>query len=117
MFNFLFVMLMSGCMTNKRMLTHAKRDLNNYNCLKQIERKFEDNQCFRLEVYKDGVQVVFRCRKPDMKRRNLWDKWWFRITSPTMRLPPELILQIEAHTICLDSEIRLEAYPPKEEEE
>lgn len=102
-------------MSNKRMLIHAKNHLSNYNCFKQIEGKLKDNHCVRLEVYKDGAQVVFRCNKPDRMRRNLWDTWWFRITSPILRLPPELILEIEKHTICIDSQIRLEAYPPTEE--
>ena len=117
MFSFLFAILMTGCMTNKRMLTHARSDLNNYNCLKQIEKKLKDNHCVRLEEYKDNIQVVVRCDKPDMRRKNLWDKWWFRMTSSTLQFPPELIVQVEEHTICIDSQIRLEAYPPKEEEQ
>ena len=117
MFSFLFAILMTGCMTNKRMLANAKRDIANHNCLKQVEGKLLVNQCNRIEIYREEIQVVFRCIKPDIKRQNLWDTWWFRMTSSTLQFPPELIVQVEQHTICIDSQIRLEAYPAKEEEQ
>ena len=115
MLNFLFILLMSGCMSNKRMLNGAKNYMNGVNCYKKIERKLDDNHCTNLEIYRDDVQVVFRCMKVDRERKNIWDTWWFRITSPLLRIPPELILKIEEHTICIDAQIRLEAYPPEDE--
>ena len=111
---FLLLLALTGCMTNKKMLNNAKNHMNNINCLKKIEKKFFENQGPNIEVYKERNLIVFRCKKPDIKRKNFWDTWWFRITSPILKIPPELALEIEQHTICIDSQIRLEAYPPEE---
>ncbi len=114
MFNLMFVLLLSGCMTNKKMIENAREYMSGINCLKRLERKLEDNQCTKLEIFRERDQVVFRCHKIEKYKKNLWDTWWFRLTSSGRKFKPEDLVAVEAHTICIDPQFRIEAYPPEE---
>ena len=82
-------------------------------CLEEIEIKLMENNCRDIEVFRGKEQFVFRCQKPDRMRKNLWDSWWFRLTSSIKKWPDEIIDEVEHHTICIDGRHRLEAYPPE----
>ena len=115
MFNLIFVLLLSGCMTtNKRMIENAREYMSNVNCLSRLERKLEDSQCTKLEIFRGRDQVVFRCHKTEKLKKNLWDTWWFRLTSTGQKFEAEKLPVVEAHTICSDPQFRIEAYPPEE---
>ena len=116
MLSFLFMLLLSGCVSNKKMLKDAREYMSNVNCLSRLERKFEDNHCTKLEIYRGHNQVVFRCHKISKYKKNMWDTWWFRLTSTGRKFTPEDLALVEAHTICIDPQYRIEAYPPEEEE-
>ena len=111
MLSFLFMLLLSGCVTNKRTLKHVRGQLGNTECLTKLEKKLYENECFHLEAYRGRDQVVLRCQKPDIKRKNIWDTWWFRITSSKRKILVENLHIIKKHTICIDKDFRLETYP------
>jgi len=115
MLSFLFILLFSGCVSNKKMLKDAREYMSNVSCLSRLERKLEDNQCTKLEIFRGRDQVVFRCHKIEKYKKNLWDTWWFRLTSTGKKFDSEKLPTIEAHTICIDPQYRIEAYPPEEE--
>jgi len=110
-FKFLFLLMFSGCMTNKKMLAQAKASIDGSNCLAKLEEKLRDNHCGRLEVVRKEHEILVRCKKPDNQRKNFWDTWWFRISSSMLDIDAEELLLIEEHTICIDARFRIEAYP------
>ena len=97
-------------MTQKKQLNLISDQLIGY-CLEEIELRLKENGCYNIEHYKTKNSLVFRCSKPVNKRKNVWDHWWFRLTSSGMRLPPEYAEEIRSHTVCIDGMHRLEAYP------
>ena len=101
-------------MTNKKMLSDAREVLSNINCLERVELKLKKNRCYNIEIYRGYDNVIFRCQKPNMKRKNFWDTWWFRLTSSSNKFEPKKLPIIEKHTVCFDSQYRIEAYPPEE---
>jgi len=105
-------LLFSGCVTNKKMLERAKVEVIGI-CLEEIEIKLMENNCNNIEFFRGKEQFVFRCQKPDKMRKNLWDSWWFRITSSIKQWPDEVVAEVKHHTICIDGRHRLEAYPPE----
>ena len=113
MFNLLFILLFGSCMTNKKMLEKAKTEIVGQ-CLEEVQFKMERNGCYDVEYCRGRTQIVFRCSKPDIRRNNFWDTWWFRLTSSIQEWKPELIETVEKHTICIDGRHRIEAYPPEE---
>ena len=112
MFNFLFLLSIGGCMSNKRQLEMAKEQIYG-NCLEEIEIKLMEAGCDNVEFFRGREQFVFRCQRPDRMRKNFWDTWWFRLTSSIKQWPDELIAEVKHHTICIDGLHRLEAYPPE----
>ena len=116
MFNIFFMgVLLSGCLSNKHMLKDAREELNGFNCLERLETKLLENKCHSIRSYRGPNSIIFRCHKADIKRENLWDTWWFRLTSSLNKFDPKKLPIVDKHTICLDSQIRIEAYPPEEE--
>ena len=57
------------------------------------------------------TEVVVRCYKDADKRGKFWDNWVFRISHANLQVNPESYTQISKHTICVDQNIRIEAYP------
>lgn len=114
MFYFLMLLTTTGCMTNKKMLEKAKTQIIGQ-CLDEIEIKLMKNGCPNIEYFRRPQQFVFRCEKPDVRRSNFWDTWWFRLTSSGLKWPADKLPEVEEHTICIDGRFRLEAYPPEEE--
>jgi len=113
MMNLLFLLLFTGCMTNKKQLEVAKNQIYG-NCLEEIEIKLMGVGCDNLEYFRGKDQYVFRCLRPDRMRKSFWDTWWFRLTSSIKEWPDEMVAEVKHHTICLDGQYRIEAYPPEE---
>ena len=114
MLNLLFALLFAGCITTKKQIEHARGQIIGQ-CLEKIQAKLLENNCNNIEYYRGHDQFVFRCEKVDKMRKNMWDTWWFRLTSSIKEWPPEKLAIIEQHTICTDGLHRLEAYPPEKE--
>ena len=68
----LLLSLLAGCMTNKKQIDRAKTELVGQ-CLEQIEIKLKVNECADIEVYENPGVLIFRCKKPDVRRKNIWD--------------------------------------------
>ena len=57
--------------------------------------------------------IMFRCHKPDSHRGEFWDNYIFRVSPKDLVYASEEDRKlVDKHTICVDSHIRLEAYPP-----
>ena len=112
---FLLITLLSGCMTHKKQLEWAKTQVIGQ-CLDSVQEKLIDNGCPNVEYFRGKNVYVFRCKKPDVQRKNFWDTWWFRLTSSGLKWPEDIIKEVEDHTICIDGRFRLEAYPPVKED-
>ena len=112
-FYFLFLLSMGGCMSNKKLIEQARSDIDGVNCLIKLEEKLKENHCSRLEVNRRRHEVMIRCLKVDRERKNFWDTWWFRISSSMLQIHPDQIQQVKEHTICIDPQFRIEAYPPE----
>ena len=112
MFYFLFLLSMFSCMSNKKQLEIAKKQIYS-NCLEGVEIKLMENGCNNIEYFRGRDQFVFRCQRPDRMRKNFWDTWWFRLTSSIKEWPEEVINEVRHHTICIDGQYRIEAYPPE----
>ena len=113
MLNLLFLLIFSGCMTNKKMIAQARRAIDGADCLVKFEKKLKENHCFNIEVDRRQHEVVIRCKKPNNQRENFWDTWWFRLSPSMLQIHPDQVDQVEEHTICLDPQFRIEAYPPE----
>ena len=116
MFNFLFIAIISSCTpSNKKMLERAEAYIGGTDCLANVERILKENHCPNIEVYVGEDNVVFRCQKVNRERKNLWDSWWFRVSSSIKEYSELELPAIEEHTICIDAQVRIEAYPPRED--
>tara|TARA_R100001510_G_C7538682_1_gene127170 strand:- start:263 stop:607 length:345 start_codon:yes stop_codon:yes gene_type:complete len=114
MLSLIFLLLLNGCITTKKQLEWAKAQVIGQ-CIEEIEIKLMRSGCVHIEYIRGRDQFVFRCDKPDNMRINLWDTWWFRVTSSIKEWPDEVIEEVERHTICVDGRHRLEAYPPEKQ--
>ena len=108
-----FLILMLGSCAKLSLLQSAKFAFrNNTQCVDRLKAYMNSAGCDKLLYKEDGHSVILRCYKDDSKRGKFWDNYWFRI-SPAGLMPNENdIVEIETHTICLDDNNRLEAYPP-----
>ena len=113
MFNFLFILTLGGCMTTKKQIEEARNEIDGVDCLIKLEAKFRESHCTRLEVKRGRHEIMIRCKKTDRDRKNFWDTWWFRMSSSMLQIHPDQIEQVENHTICIDPQVRIEAYPPE----
>ena len=111
MFNFLFLLSFSGCMTNKKMIEKARNEIGGVDCLIKLEKKFLENHCTSLDIHRERYYFLVRCKKTNKERKNFWDSWWFRISSIGLEIHPDYLANIEEHTICTDARFRIEAYP------
>ena len=105
----------SGCVTNKKLIKDARIELNDIKCIEKVEQKLKKAQCSNIEVYRGSDYMVFRCKKADLRRDSFWDSWWFRLTSTWLKHDPVNLSLVKAHTICVDQQFRIEAYPPTKE--
>ncbi len=113
MFNLLFLLTLGSCMTTNKQIEKARGVMGGVDCLVRLEKKLRKSHCSQLEVKRGMHQMVLRCKKVDRDRKNIWDTWWFRLSSSILEIHPDLIEEIEKHTICIDAQVRIEAYPPE----
>ena len=108
------MLTIGSCATNKKLLSEARSALSGFSCLERVEARLKESKCHNIEIYRGTDSIVFRCHKPDIKRENFWDTWWFRLTSSMNKFEPKKLPIVEKHTICIDPQHRIEAYPPEE---
>lgn len=110
---FLFIILMAGCVSNQKKIEMARAEIDGSNCLIKLEKKLLEHQCRYIDV-KRGMDFAYvRCKKVDRERENFWDTWWFKITGSDIEIHSDDIEEVENHTICIDPQFRVEAYPPE----
>ena len=107
-----FILSTMGCM-KKDMVKAARSAFSDNNCAKTLETYMRSAGCSDATIVNRDVEVIIRCKKPDSKRKNIWDTYWFRFTPSNLKIHDSQIDEIEKHTICIDPAHRLEAYPPE----
>ena len=111
----LLFLLLFSCL-KKQPLNHktVRGFFENKVCLETLRKNLNEADCPQLRYTSLGVNdVMFRCHKPDAERGDFWDNYVFRISPATTQYKDAGSLElIQDHTICLDSKIRIEAYPP-----
>ena len=111
-----FIFLLSCINSNMRYIKKARTDFQYAtSCADTLKAKFREAECNKViaEEYppNNPSEVVVRCYKDADKRGKFWDNWVFRISHANLQVAPESYTQISKHTICIDQNIRIEAYP------
>ena len=69
--------------------------------------------CKEMIVQKETeYQWLIRCQKPDHIRGEFWDNYIFRFSPSVAVYEPNDLPVVDKHTICIDNDIRIEAFPP-----
>ena len=97
----------------KDMVLAAKTAFTNENCVRTLKAYMQSSGCPEIKVYERNFEIILRCEKPDEKRGQVWDQYWFRITPAALEIDFKQNPEVEQHTICIDSQHRIEAYPPE----
>ena len=91
--------------------SNVKEFFNNSNCAAKLEEKLKAVGCNQLKTAKTSEwDILFLCIKEDKHRKHYWDNNVFRISPTIMYYNDEDQIWVDKHTICLDNEIRIEAY-------
>ena len=108
----LFLLTLSAC-SKQKLITSAKKAFNNANCMKTLEVYIRNTECPEMNIHEDQYSIAFRCKKPDNHRGKLWDNYWFRVSHAGLNISEDILFDIESHTVCIDKQHRIEAYPPE----
>ena len=114
--NLIFILFFASCMTSTRSYIKIARGAfpKGLDCGETMKSELAKSGCVKLLVDESSSNsAVIRCLKNDKDRGKFWDNWTFRITSAKIQLDPESFVEIRQHTICIDKNIRVEAYPPE----
>ena len=113
---FLIVFLSCGKQTKDIHFQYRKVFFEVEDCLETLKKNMSAADCQMLSVTSaTESDVMIRCHKPDDERGEFWDNYIFRISPANISYSTEEdISLIDAHTICLDAGMRIEAYPPNE---
>jgi len=109
----LMFLLTLGCVKQDKLLNSAKHAFRNNNCIATLRAYAQSAGCPELIVHERPPEVIIRCEKPDEERGKFYDNYWFRITPANLSIDITQLPEIEKHTICIDKDVRLEAYPPE----
>ena len=107
----LLIMGIAGC-PKKDLVKEARSAFTNQNCARTLETYVRSAGCESVTTINRPMEVLFRCEKPDSKRGKVWDNYWFRISPSNLIIYTEQLPEVERHTICIDEQHRIEAYPP-----
>ena len=110
---YFLILLLAGCVSNQKKIEIAKAEIDGANCLIKLEKKLLENHCKRINIRRGMNFAYIQCDKIDRERENFWDTWWFKITRSDIEIHSDDIEQVEKHTICIDPQFRIEAYPPE----
>ena len=94
---------------------NLKTALDQDNCIESLRAKIEESDCVKLSymIKNNGSDSVIRCHKDDKDRKNKWDTYAFRLVYSDIPVPAGHEAFAKRYTVCLDSEWRIEAYPPR----
>lgn len=108
----LFLLSLMSC---HKPLTHlgAKQYFSNQNCAETLKYHFDLVGCKDIIAEQENqFQWLVRCQKPDHERGDFWDNYIFRFSPSVAIYDPDDLKVVEAHTICIDDKVRIEAYKP-----
>jgi len=109
----LLFLLMFGCAKQDKLVQSAKYAFRDNNCLETLKAYVTSAGCPEMFVEERKNEVLFRCKKPDNERGKFYDNYWFRISHAGLTITEGALPEIEKHTICIDNQVRIEAYPPE----
>ena len=108
----LLFLLMFGCAKQDKLLNSAKMAFRDNNCVETLRAYVKSAGCPEMFVDQRENEIIFRCKKPDEERGKFYDNYWFRISPAGLVIHEDALPEIEKHTICIDNQARIEAYPP-----
>ena len=108
----LFLLSLMSCHKPLNHIT-AKQYFSAERCVETLEYHLKLVGCEKIQTQSDGpFHVLIRCHKKDSERGEFWDNYVFRISPAALRYEEEIQKEVDEYTICLDPQIRLEAFPP-----
>jgi len=112
--NLIFILFFASCITSTRsFIKNARTQFpKGFYCNDIIKQKMNQAGCTQLLIDESATELTVRCHKEDKDRGEFWDNWVFRITRSDTEINPEAFVEVRQHTICIDQNIRIEAYPP-----
>lgn len=113
---FLFVFLSCVKQSQDIHLQYRRIFFEVEDCLAVLKENMTAADCPLLSVTNaTEVDVMIRCKKPDVERGEFWDNYIFRISPADVQYSTdEDISLIDTHTVCVDAGMRIEAYPPND---
>ncbi|OUU74857.1 MAG: hypothetical protein CBC29_06955 [Methylococcaceae bacterium TMED69] len=116
MIYFLFVFLFS-CVksTHVEHIERARKSFEASSCLDSLKKNILDSDC--TQMYYSVVNefnIVIRCHKDDKDRGKFWDNYFFMISPSYLEYDVSEQILVAKHTICLDNQTRIQAFPPEE---
>lgn len=108
----LFLLSLMSC---HKPLSHvgARDYFANTNCVETLKYHMGLVGCRDMQVQKETeYQWLVRCIKPNHARGEFWDNYIFRISPSVATYDSKDLKVVEKHTICMDQNIRIEAYHP-----
>ncbi len=109
---FLLLLVLTGCAKNGLINKARNHFANETACMPILKEQIEKTGCSALQVEYRPDSTLIRCNKPDNERGRFWDNYIFRISSSKLRIDSKHLKTIEEHTICIDKEVRIEAWKP-----
>ena len=113
--NFMILLMLAGC-AKQGLINKAKNHfVGTDDCISTLKKRMEREECTSFEAKSGIAATLIRCYKPDKNRGRFWDNYIFRISSAKARISQDQLKQIEKHTICIDRNVRIEAWPPRKQ--
>ncbi len=108
------LLMLSGCVKNGLINKARNHFANEENCLEILQKQVKKAGCEEIQVEYRKNSTLIRCDKPDKDRGRFWDNYIFRISPVSLKIDQRFLPEIEKNTICMDNQVRIEAYPPSE---
>jgi len=106
----LFLLSLMGC-AKKHLVKEARSAFTNENCVKTLEIYMRNAKCGEVHLKKEPSAIVIKCKKEEAAV-SIWDRYWFRISPAVLKIDSKQLAEVERHTVCIDNQHRIEAYPP-----
>jgi hypothetical protein len=108
-FALLLLLQLTGCANH---INVARNQLDySLSCYEALAAKFHEVECNKFVSDRYYDSIIIRCHK-EKDRGKLWDNWIFRISPANLEIDPEVFAEVNSHTICIDKDLRIEAYYP-----
>ena len=106
----LFLLSLMGC-PKRHLIKEARSAFTNEHCVKTLEVYMRNAKCEDVYLKKEPSAIIIKCKKEE-ESVSIWDRYWFRISPSFLKIEPKQLEEVERHTVCIDKQHRIEAYPP-----